>query len=606
MKKILFVLGCICAVYSGTAFGACTMVSGRGSSIKGNDALNLDAGGHYVCGENMCGNGETVGVLGGASIGSKAQGTMNLYRCNAGGTFHDDTWELVGDLPECSGALGNVDHSHPVMIKGGNSGVGSNACYKYECDSGYTEKYDGNSHQCYTSEFVCNGSEVQTGKCKWHNDSHAKSCERRCNNYGLWTEKITECLGLTEPNADGSACVDKVENGCYAKFGSYEASGEFNETQPIACNILEVYESSSIDGYESGGYGWEYAKTCEIWCQANETWRGRIVSCDESIAERQGGACKLKEKNGEGLDDSGVNITIINDGSANVSDSGNSSTVNDNQNAERTTTTVTGDGNSNVGNSNNGSNSTGDRSIVGNSNTGNNNTGDNNIVNQPADEEESEKPEKPAEQTTPGEPNKPAEPRKPNKPAKPTTPNKPTKPTIPEVPAEPVVPQVQWNCPAVIVAGDWQSKYVECPDLVVAIEDLRSYCASSGRNEEGFNERNSRMQRLKAQCEKQLSEAARKQRVTKSSAAIENASKKLDEIMAGLKISVWKTSEGNFNGARLASDSIAGVVLGTAGGLITSNVVKKNQVKTGFEDISCTVGGQRVADWGDEFTVGIH
>ncbi|MBR2286365.1 MAG: hypothetical protein IJ866_02825 [Alphaproteobacteria bacterium] len=101
-------------------------------------------------------------------------------------------------------------------------------------------------------------------------------------------------------------------------------------------------------------------------------------------------------------------------------------------------------------------------------------------------------------------------------------------------------------------------------------------------------------------------EAARRQRVTKSSAAIESASKKLDDIMAGLKISVWKTSEGNFNGARLASDSIAGVVLGTAGGLITSNVVKKNQVKTGFEDISCTVGGQRVADWGDEFMVGIR
>lgn len=70
-------------------------------------------------------------------------------------------------------------------------------------------------------------------------------------------------------------------------------------------------------------------------------------------------------------------------------------------------------------------------------------------------------------------------------------------------------------------------------------------------------------------------------------------------------LSVWKTSEGNFNGARLASDSIAGVVLGTAGGLITSNIVKKNQVKSGFEDVSCTVGGQRVADWADEFTVGI-
>ena len=79
----------------------------------------------------------------------------------------------------------------------------------------------------------------------------------------------------------------------------------------------------------------------------------------------------------------------------------------------------------------------------------------------------------------------------------------------------------------------------------------------------------------------------------------------LTEKFAGLGRSVWKDKDGNFNKARLASDSIAGVVLGTAGGLITSNVVKKSQVKSGFEDISCTVGGQKVADWSDEFTVGI-
>ena len=72
------------------------------------------------------------------------------------------------------------------------------------------------------------------------------------------------------------------------------------------------------------------------------------------------------------------------------------------------------------------------------------------------------------------------------------------------------------------------------------------------------------------------------------------------------KVNVWKNAEGKFNTARLASDSIAGVVLGTAGGLITSHLVKKNQVKTGFEDIQCTVGGQKVADWGDEFMVGIR
>lgn len=73
-----------------------------------------------------------------------------------------------------------------------------------------------------------------------------------------------------------------------------------------------------------------------------------------------------------------------------------------------------------------------------------------------------------------------------------------------------------------------------------------------------------------------------------------------------LDVSVWKTAEGNFNGARLASDSIAGVVLGTTGALITSSVVKKNQIKSGFEDIVCTVGGQTVGSYGDEITVGIH
>lgn len=76
-----------------------------------------------------------------------------------------------------------------------------------------------------------------------------------------------------------------------------------------------------------------------------------------------------------------------------------------------------------------------------------------------------------------------------------------------------------------------------------------------------------------------------------------------DSFVAGK--SVWKTKTGDFNYARLASDSIAGVVLGTAGGIITSNVVKKNQIKTGFEDVMCTVGGQNVANWGDEFRVGV-
>ena len=87
---------------------------------------------------------------------------------------------------------------------------------------------------------------------------------------------------------------------------------------------------------------------------------------------------------------------------------------------------------------------------------------------------------------------------------------------------------------------------------------------------------------------------------------IESTVSKLDDIASGLKLTVWRNEEGNFNTSRLLSDSIAGVVLGTAGGLITSNVVKKNQVENGFDDIQCTIGGQVVAGWGDEFRVGIQ
>ena len=85
-----------------------------------------------------------------------------------------------------------------------------------------------------------------------------------------------------------------------------------------------------------------------------------------------------------------------------------------------------------------------------------------------------------------------------------------------------------------------------------------------------------------------------------------NAIANLDKYRSALDVSVWKDKEGNFNTSRLVSDSIAGVVLGTAGGLITSSVVKKNQIKSGFEDVVCTVGGQEVGSYGDEITVGIQ
>ena len=92
----------------------------------------------------------------------------------------------------------------------------------------------------------------------------------------------------------------------------------------------------------------------------------------------------------------------------------------------------------------------------------------------------------------------------------------------------------------------------------------------------------------------------------KSRNEISSASRKISSIKESFKKTVWKDEDGDFNTTRLASDSIAAVVLGTAGGLITSNVIKKNQVANGFEDINCTVGGQKVAGWGEQFRVGIQ
>ena len=81
---------------------------------------------------------------------------------------------------------------------------------------------------------------------------------------------------------------------------------------------------------------------------------------------------------------------------------------------------------------------------------------------------------------------------------------------------------------------------------------------------------------------------------------------KLDPVynrISGQK-SVWKNKEGDFNTSRLISDGVAAVVLGTAGVVITSNIVKKNQIKYGFEDLKCHIGGQPVAGYGDAFRVG--
>lgn len=89
---------------------------------------------------------------------------------------------------------------------------------------------------------------------------------------------------------------------------------------------------------------------------------------------------------------------------------------------------------------------------------------------------------------------------------------------------------------------------------------------------------------------------------------IKNAREKLDGFFKKVDSdrSVWKNADGSFNGARLASDLTAGVVLGTVGGVVSGVLIKKSQVEKGFDALNCTVNGQKIADWGDEFTVGLR
>ena len=83
------------------------------------------------------------------------------------------------------------------------------------------------------------------------------------------------------------------------------------------------------------------------------------------------------------------------------------------------------------------------------------------------------------------------------------------------------------------------------------------------------------------QCEKSAATLQAEQAVA-AQQKIDQASATLQSITDGLRVNKWRNEEGKFNTSRLLSDSIAGVVLGTAGGLITSSVVKKSQVSDGF------------------------
>ncbi len=87
---------------------------------------------------------------------------------------------------------------------------------------------------------------------------------------------------------------------------------------------------------------------------------------------------------------------------------------------------------------------------------------------------------------------------------------------------------------------------------------------------------------------------------------ITRAYARMNALSDNFQVSAWRDEQGDFNTSRLASDSIAAVVLGTTGALVTSHIVKKNQLSSGLDDIQCTVGGQVVASFGDEFSIGIQ
>lgn len=150
-----------------------------------------------------------------------------------------------------------------------------------------------------------------------------------------------------------------------------------------------------------------------------------------------------------------------------------------------------------------------------------------------------------------------------------------------------------------------KKEYQQCKKLgeQAKWDDINGECKCSDSNMK-FN--NGVCEHTEAYLSEQKEREKAKNKKTAEEDIKNFATTNLDSVVANFDRSKWRDIDGNFNTARLASDSVAAVVLGTAGGLISSKVIKKKQVENGFEDIKCTIGNQEVADWGDEFQVGIQ
>ena len=185
------------------------------------------------------------------------------------------------------------------------------------------------------------------------------------------------------------------------------------------------------------------------------------------------------------------------------------------------------------------------------------------------------------------------------------------------LPAMPIILESNDKCSAELLAklDEWAEKYSDNTEIMTLIAKIRELCNADSIDSSQVNTLYTNLAVLIAGLETNKTINIYATTNTNVSTSIEqlqlqqkidSAIATMDRIQSGMKVTVWRDEEGKFNTSRLLSDSIAGVVLGTAGGLITSSVVKKNQVEDGFEDLQCTVGGQAVAGWGDEFRVGIQ
>jgi hypothetical protein len=65
----------------------------------------------------------------------------------------------------------------------------------------------------------------------------------------------------------------------------------------------------------------------------------------------------------------------------------------------------------------------------------------------------------------------------------------------------------------------------------------------------------------------------------------------------------WKDKNGNFNWARLGVDVAAGTVVGAGAGILTHSLVKKSQLKKGYESIQCVYGGGNATAAYDEMFI---